>query len=177
MNAKILALFFAAALIVAAGSGFDREAEADPWWKDVAKEAKQAAKQAENAEGEDGAPEEVTLAIQGEPGTEFSGSCAVGGEKDELGGRVPQEISYRFAGDKLKCEIDQESAGALKVVMEAGDDRSVQRISSRDGKIKIAYSGDGFSSSTISTSGGTSSSSSSQTSVSSSSQTQVVVSE
>jgi hypothetical protein len=98
-------------------------------------------------------PKEATLTLNGEPGTEFSGSCAVGGAKDELGGRVPQQISYRFVGEKLECEVHQRSAGALEVVLESGDDRSEQRISSQGNTIKFSYSENSFFSSTTSSSG------------------------
>ena len=166
-----------AALVVAQGS-FDREAKAKPWGQGAAKQANKAAKAAaaedgggpKSAEGEDGAPTEATLTIGGEPGTEFSGNCAVGGEKDELGGRVPQQVSYRFSGGELECEVLQRSAGALEVELESGNDRSEQRINSRGGTVKLAYSGNSISSSTSSSSGSSSSSSAvSQTSSSSSS--------
>ncbi len=144
MSTRILTLFVAAlaATIVLAQGGFDREATAKPWGQAAAKQAKKAAKAAaasateEEAErrsagGEDGVPKEATLTIDGEPGTEFSGSCAVGDEKDDLGGEVPQRISYRFVGEELECKIRQRSAGALKVVLDSGDDRSEQRMNSR----------------------------------------------
>ncbi len=99
---------------------------------------------------EEAGPKEATLRIDGEPGTEFSGSCAVGGEKDDLSGRVPQQISYRFWGEEIECEVHQQSEGALEVVLESGDDRSEQRISSRGGTIEFAYSEDSISSTTTS---------------------------
>ena len=167
-----------AALVVAQG-GFDREAKAKPWGQWAAKQANKAAKAAasaaekaegaESAEGEDGAPKEVTLTVGGEPGTEFSGNCAVGGEKDDLGGRVPQKVSYRFLGGELECEVRQRSAGALGVVLESGNDRSEQRISSRGGTIKLTYSENSISSSTSSSGSSSSSSAMSQTSSSTSS--------
>ncbi len=99
---------------------------------------------------EEAGPKEATLRIDGEPGTEFSGSCAVGGEKDDLGGRVPQQISYRFVGEEIECEVHQQSEGALEVVLESGGDRSEQRIESRGGAMKFTYSDDSISSTTTS---------------------------
>ena len=101
-----LSIALLVAVLVAAQGGFDREAKAKPWGQGAAKQAIKAAKAAaaeegggpKSAQGEDGAPTEATLTVGGEPGREFSGDCAVGGEKDELGGRVPQQDSYKFSG-------------------------------------------------------------------------------
>ena len=120
----------------------------------VADDAKRA--QAQEAGG--GSKKQVTLKIEGEPGTEYSGMCSVGSEKDELGGRVPQQISYTFAGEKIECEVRQQSAGALEVVLESGDDRSEQRISSEGGTIKLAHSEGSISSTTTSSTSSSSSS-------------------
>ena len=117
---------------------------------------------------EAGGPKQATLKIEGEPGTEYSGRCVVGGEKDDLGGRVPQQISYAFMGEKIECEVRQQSAGALRVVLETANDRSEQRVSSEGGTIKFAHSED-------STTSSTTSSSSVVSQQSSSLQTQVVV--
>ena len=179
LSVAIVVAILAAALVVAQG-GFDREAKAKPWGQGAAKQANKAAKAAasaaaedgggaESAESEDGAPTEATLTVGGEPGTEFSGNCAVGGEKDDLGGRVPQQVSYRFLGGELECEVRQRSAGALEVVLESGNDRSEQRVYSRGGTIELAYSGNSISSSTSSSGSSSSSSAVSQTSSSSSS--------
>jgi acetyl esterase/lipase len=104
---------------------------------------------ARRVRAQEGGPKEAALKIAGEPGTEFSGRCAVGDEKDELGGRVPQQISYRFLGEELECEVRQRSVGALEVVSESDGDRSTQRISSQGGTIKLTYSDDAISSSTF----------------------------
>lgn len=153
MNTRIPTLFFAA---IAAVLLF------------VADDGRRASAQEEGSK-------EAMLKIEGEPGTEFSGSCAVGGAKDDLGGRLPQQISYRFVGEKLECEVRQQSEGVLQVVLESGDDRSEQRISSQGGTIKLAYSEDSISSSTSSASGSVVSRQSSSSSSGSSSQTQQVV--
>ena len=127
-----------------------------------------AADDARRAPAQEGSPKEVEIKIGGEPGTEFSGRCAVGGEKDELDGRVPQQISYRFVGEKFECEVRQRSAGALEVVFESDNDRSEQRVNSRGSKIKFTYSEDAISSSTSSSGSSSSSSVVNQTSSSSS---------
>ena len=128
-----------------------------------------------------GGTKQATLKIEGEPGTEYSGRCVVGGEKDDLGGRVPQQISYTFMGEKIECEVRQQSTGALKVVLQSANDRSEQRINSEGGTIKFAHSEGSISSTATSSSTSSSSGSAasqqsnSSSSTSSSSQTQVVV--
>ena len=82
----------------------------------------------------------------------------MGSEKDELGGRVPQQISYRFAGEKIECEVRQQSAGALGVVLESANDRSEQRVSSEGGTVKLARSEGSISSTTSSSTSSSSSS-------------------
>ena len=76
----------------------------------------------------------------------------MGSEKDELGGRVPQQISYRFAGEKIECEVRQRSAGALGVVLESANDRSEQRTSSEGETIRLVHSENSTTSSTTSSS-------------------------
>jgi hypothetical protein len=106
--------------------------------------------------GGEGSVGEVTLEIRGDPETEFSGTCTVGDEKREMGGRVPERFVYEFDGRKLECEIRKhgKDASALKIVLTAGDDTHVQQIESREAAVRIAYSGQGFSSSTIQASSG-----------------------
>jgi len=202
LSILITAIFVASAFGLAGSSA--RQAQAEGWTEEalemaerrtqealekaqrLAEEAEERSKEAEasaeDAEGANGGPVEAVLRIEGEPGTEFSGHCAVGSERDALGGQVPQTVVYKFAGANLECEIRQQSEGVLKVVLEAGNDRVVQRISSPGGTVRFTYSGNAVSSTTVSSS---SSSSISQTGssvsppsrvVSSSSQTQVVVS-
>jgi hypothetical protein len=92
---------------------------------------------------------EITLKIGGTPGTKFSGRCSVGGVEETLGGRVPARYVYESDAEKLECEIRKSGAGALGVVLAAGNDvRSVQRTSAPGGTINFAYSGSSISSST-----------------------------
>ncbi len=132
----------------------------------------------EAAQGESPNTGEAVLRIEGDPQTKFSGSCAVGAQEGEtIAGRVPQSFDYELDGQRLECEIRNESGGEMEVVLEAGNDRSVQRTNVQGATIRLTYSEEGISSRTISSSssGGQVNSSSSQTSSSSSSQTQVVV--
>lgn len=135
----------------------------------------------ESAQGESQNIKEAVLKIEGDPQTEFSGSCAVGDQEEKaISGRVPQSFNYELNGQRLECEIRNESGGEMEVDLKAGNDRYVQRTNAQGATIRLTYSERGISSSTISSSGDGgqfSSSSSSQTSTSSSAQTQVVVSD
>ncbi len=105
--------------------------------------------------------QEVTLEMNGDSGTEFSGSCIAGDEETEVSGQVPESFSYELGGERLECEISKESAeeGDLEVVFTAGNNvNSVQRISG--GTLKFTYENGQLSSSTSSGSGASSSSSS-----------------
>ncbi len=66
------------------------------------------ARGAASAEAE-GSGEALTLEIEGRPGAEFSGTCAIGdAEPEELGGRVPESFTYDLQGRPLECEIASE---------------------------------------------------------------------
>ena len=127
-----------------------------------------------NEKGREGAPvgDEVVMRLKGDEGVEFSGTCSVGGEEEEISGRVPEEFTFALDGGELECEINTKGDGMLKVAVLSGDDRMVQRVNG-DSTIKFSYSENGVSSSTISGSGSSSvvnqSSSSSSSSVQSSS--------
>ena len=109
----------------------------------------------------------VTLSIEGDPGTEFSGKCSVGDEDNELSGEVPESFDYDLEGQQLECEIQQESAGNLNVLLTGPGDRIEQQANTPGGTISLVYSENGVSSSTSSS--GTSSSSVNQVVSSSSS--------
>ena len=151
-----------------------------------AREAREAREEAESRASEDaseeansgegssegsGRQEEVTLEMEGEPETEFSGSCAVGGREGEsVAGRVPRTFEYQTDGRKLRCEIRNESGGELRVVLASGNDRSAQSIDARGATMELTYSDNALSSTTSSSSGGGGSGSSQSVSSSSSSQ-------
>ena len=96
---------------------------------------------------------EATLELQGEPGTGFSGSCAVGDEEpEEISGQVPESFTYELEERPLECEIS--SDGDIQVGLTVGNVRSVQRISS-GGILKLTYK-NGSISSVVSSSAGSS---------------------
>ena len=90
---------------------------------------------------------EVTLKIEGGPGTEFSGTCVIGGkEEKKVSGRVPKRFIYQLEGQPLECEISKQSSnsGQMKVVFSAGDNtNSVQQTSTPGGSITLRYDGHG----------------------------------
>jgi hypothetical protein len=89
----------------------------------------------------------VTLKIEGSPGTEFSGTCIIGGkEEKKVSGRVPKRFTYEPDGQRLECEISKQSSnsGEMKVEFSAGDDaNSVQQTSTQGGSITLRYDGHG----------------------------------
>lgn len=99
---------------------------------------------------------EATLEIGGDPGTEFSGRCAVANEEKKIRGQVPERFGFDLDGRKLECEIHKQSTGAMNIVLDAGGADYVQRTDSRRATVRIAYSGEGYSSSIQSSSGSTS---------------------
>lgn len=110
----------------------------------------------EDGESAPAAEGEVVMTMKGDEGVAFSGTCSVGGEEQQIEGRVPDELTFDLDGDKLECEIRKEGEGTLKLSLVSGDDRVTQSMSG-DATMKLTYSGDGVSSSTTSTSSGSSS--------------------
>ena len=105
-------------------------------------------------------PQKATLEMSGSPGTGFSGSCAVGDQKSELDGQVPDRFVYDLDGKKIDCEIRKEDAeGNLQLTFTAGSTTSVQQIG--QGAVNLTYD-NGQVSFSSSDSGGQVSSSSSQ---------------
>jgi hypothetical protein len=101
------------------------------------------------AEGADAsAPSgEVTLKIEGSPGTEFSGTCIIGGKDEKkVSGRVPKRFIYKPDGQWLECEIRKQSSnsGEMKVEFSAGGHtNSVQQTSTQGGSLTLRYDGHG----------------------------------
>jgi hypothetical protein len=100
------------------------------------------------AEGADAsAPSgEVTLKIEGSPGTEFSGTCIIGGEEEKISGRVPKRFIYELDGQPLECEISKQSSnsGEMKVEFSAGGQtNSVQQTSTQGSSLTLLYDGHG----------------------------------
>jgi hypothetical protein len=90
---------------------------------------------------------EVTLKIEGSPGTEFSGTCIVGGkEEKKVSGRVPKRFIYELDGQPLECEISKQSSnsGEMKVEFSAGGQtNSVQQTSTQGSSLTLLYDGHG----------------------------------
>jgi hypothetical protein len=89
---------------------------------------------------------EVTLKIEGSPGTEFSGTCIIGGKEKKINGRVPKRFIYELDGQPLECEISKQNSnsGQMKVAFSAGDDtNSVQQTSTQGGSLTLLYDGHG----------------------------------
>ena len=90
---------------------------------------------------------EVTLKIEGSPGTEFSGTCIVGGkEEKKVNGRVPKRFIYELDGQRLECEIRKQSSnsGEMKVEFSAGGHtNSVQQTSTQGGSLTLRYESNG----------------------------------
>lgn len=114
---------------------------------------------------------EAVLKLRGDDGVEFSGTCSVGGEEQEIEGQVPEEFTFRLDGEELECKIRKEGDdGTLRMVMLSENSRSVQTASG-DSTLKLTFSESGASSSTnsVSSSGSVSQSSSNSSVVRSSS--------
>jgi hypothetical protein len=89
---------------------------------------------------------EVTLKIEGSPGTEFSGTCIIGGKEKKINGRVPKRFIYELDGQRLECEISKQSSnsGQMKVEFSAGDDtNSVQQTSTKGRSLTLRYESNG----------------------------------
>jgi hypothetical protein len=90
---------------------------------------------------------EVTMKIEGSPGTEFSGTCIIGGkEEKKLSGRVPKRFIYDLDGQRLECEIGKQSSnsGQMKVEFSAkAHTNSVQQTSTQGRSLTLRYDGHG----------------------------------
>jgi hypothetical protein len=153
---------------VAARAGDGAETRADVSIEGVDQGASSHLKARAQSTATKGSAREATLEIAGDPGIRFYGTCTVGDEEREIGGRAPERFVYELDGRKLECEIRKQSPGVMNIVLDAGDVDYVQRTDSRQVTARIAYSGQGFSSSIQSS---TSSGSTNQTNVSQSSST------
>jgi hypothetical protein len=117
---------------------------------------------------------EATLDLQGEPGTEFSGSCTVGDEEpEEISAQVPESFTYALEGRPLECEISPE--GDVQVDLTVGSVHSVQRISG--GTLRLTYENGSISSAVSSSAGSSRQGSLSSSQGDTSSETSGVVSE
>ncbi len=107
----------------------------------------------EAAQGESANTGEAVLRIEGDPQTKFSGSCAVGDQEGEaIAGRARESFDYELDGQRLTCEIRNETGGDMEVVLEVGNDSSVQSTNAKGATIRLTYSEGAISSSVISSS-------------------------
>jgi hypothetical protein len=99
---------------------------------------------------------EVTLKIEGSPGTEFSGTCIVGGkEEKKVSGRVPKRFIYELDGQRLECKIRKQSSNSREMKVEfsaGGHTNSVQQTSTQGGSLTLRYDGHGSSTGLVSSS-------------------------
>jgi hypothetical protein len=91
---------------------------------------------------------EVTLKIEGSPGTEFSGTCIVGGKVEKkISGSVPKRFIYDTHGQRLECQIRKHSSNSAEMKVEfsagGGETNSVQQSSTQGGSLILRYDGDG----------------------------------
>lgn len=87
----------------------------------------------------------VRLRITSTRGAEFSGTCAVNGKKEDIGGQAPKRLVYRTDGGKLECGIQSRGSGTLEVALIGGGFRAVQSINSSQSAVNLTYSSSGVS--------------------------------
>ncbi len=131
-----------------------------------------------NEDGESGEagsgslPGWVVLKVGGEPGTEFSGTCVVGGKEKDLSGQVPGRFVYELDGRSLECEVRgaKSSSNVLKISLSAGGQRQNTTVRGQGDEVSFALTKQGTAFSTYSSgSGGSVNQTSNVTSSSSSS--------
>jgi hypothetical protein len=87
---------------------------------------------------------EVSIRLEGDPKTTFTGLCSVGEERNVLSGRVPKRFAFHLRGRQLSCRIEKQDGGSgdLKVVLVAGETtRSVQQTNTPGSIINVSYKG------------------------------------
>ena len=92
-----------------------------------------------------GGPQEIALELLGTKGAVLSGTCALGDEEHDLGGRVPERFTYELNGRDLARQIRKQGAGAgsLRAVIAGDGVRFVQQTDAPYGAIRFSYSGRG----------------------------------
>jgi hypothetical protein len=132
------------------------EAGAEARAGDAVAKAESRAESHIESSGDEGRVREAALEIEGDPGTEFSGTCTIGDEEREVSGQVPWRFVFELDGQKLECEIHKQSTGAMNIVLDVGGADYAQRTNSRLATVRIVYSGEGYSSSVQSSAGSSS---------------------
>ncbi len=156
MRSKSVAILLALALVVlaAAGCAGDQQASEDNAENQATTEDIQRIRplpsNSENTSGK-ARGREATLELQGDPGTEVSGSCAVGDQvPEEISEQLPASFTYELKGRALDCEISSDRD--VRVDLNIGENvRSVQRISG--GTLNLTYENGSISSVVSSSSG------------------------
>lgn len=159
-NFKALLIILLSLVVFAAGCGGSEETQDDSAEETTTKDEarkEDTKKGAESTKGE-GSGRGVTLSLEGDAGTGFSGTCSVGDEVESFEGEVPESFSYDLGGQQLECEIRKQAGdGTLEVLLTGPGDRIRQQIGSSGGTINLTYSENGGSSSSTSSSGSSSS--------------------
>ena len=87
----------------------------------------------------------VTLRLEGDRKTTFSGVCSSGSEDTVIRGMVPKRFTYDLPkGRKLDCRIQKQDSekGSLRIILLANNaTRSVQQTNNKGGTINVSYSG------------------------------------
>lgn len=86
----------------------------------------------------------ITLRVEGDRQTQFSGLCTVGDKKTVITGEVPKQFSYDLEGKGISCRIQKQDSkdGSLRVILLTGDTtRSVQQTNTKNGTINVSYEG------------------------------------
>ncbi len=161
-----------ASVVFVTGCGGDEQAQEDPAEEpSTPAQTTEQAEQTTNAErmedtgmdkgtASEGSGQEVTLKIEGDPGTEFTGVCSAGDQEEELAGETPRSFVYSLPeGQKLNCEIRKSGpdSGILKVTLTAPGNNIVQTINTPGGSLNLSFSESGVTSSSSSASSSSSS--------------------
>jgi hypothetical protein len=156
-NTRVLLVALLALVLFVAGCSGGEEKQGDSTEETTTKDRtrKEGTKKGKESTG---SGQEVTLSLDGDAGTEFSGTCSIGGEEESFEGQVPENFSYDLGGQQLECEIQkQDGDGTLDVLLTGPGDLIRQQIGSSGGTINLTYSENGGSSSSTSSSGSSSS--------------------
>lgn len=105
--------------------------------------------------GNESLPGKVVLRVEGNPGTEFSGTCVAGGAEQEVAGRVPGRFVYELDGQELECEVRKvgSAAGELEISLDGGGLHRKTTIRGQGDEVSFALTEQGTAFSTFSSSG------------------------
>ena len=139
-NIKALLFALLASVVFAAGCGGSEETQggsAEETTTDHEARMEATKRSKESTEG-GGSDREITLSLEGDAGTGFSGTCSVGDEEESFEGQVPKSFSYELGGRQLECEIQkQDGSGTLEVLLTGPGDRVRQQTDNPGGTINL----------------------------------------